>query len=102
MPRGDKWEWDDHDFTMVGAYFDWPWWKRVLATIAARPAAVGYGAWLAIRRLRHRPWGCHDHDDLDPPETCVCFPVMYRLGYSHAHSRIKPIFWEMNPRDPSD
>lgn len=72
--------------TCVGAYWDWPWWKRGLSTLARLP----YG-WFAMERgrflWRHIP---------DNSTTKQMGRDFYLETYkSLVDSHIRPIFWEL-------
>ena len=67
-----------------GAYWDWPWWKRTLATLV-RPIYSAY-----YRERARFSWKYVSHQTRD---------FMGRDGYldtcaGMAQTRIKPIWWE--------
>ena len=66
----------------VGAYFDWPWWKRRLSDLADNP----YQWWTTLRGLWY--WTFHEA----PPED-ISVRTMLCVGRSIASSRVKPVYW---------
>jgi len=89
MRKGEVKQHDWATLTAVGAYFDWPWWRRRLADIADIFWPSMVGSYWFIRRLRHLPWREHE----DEKGTWVSPLLMFTLGVAVSSSKVKPQFW---------
>lgn len=88
-----------------GPYWDWPAWKRCLATVAHRPYArvISLMCWWGRRKPSRCPQASH-YDYGDDGSKCYHPSAReYRqLGYALASSRIKPVFYRVVfPEEPA-
>ena len=84
--RGEKREYPGMTLTCMGAYFDWPWWKRRLSDVVAPVYSNLWAAprWIRAMALRRR----HSQSfELYPRDV-------WKLLTGLKHSQVKPIFFE--------
>ena len=100
MPRSYKGEVHyigDRKMICGGAYWDWPWWKRTLSTIA-HPV---YVRWRFLRAL----WRWHTSKrtrSVGLPGRQMPKDAFLKTCQSLASSRIKPIWWQMESLEALD
>lgn len=101
MKKGDIHEYPGMRVTCGGEYWDWPLWRRFLATLLYKPLGhwTGFRVW--FRRIRHRPWSEHMHKSrhVSPSgesrkQVCLSAREYYKLGYGVRSSKVRPIWWE--------
>lgn len=90
MRKGGVQVWESGvKMTCGGAYWDWPWWKRVLSTLAFWP----YGHFGAIKWLM---WSLRHPEKYDRLPIALPDWFLYQTVYSQYSSRVRPIYWAMD------
>ncbi len=97
MKKGDVEDFPGMRLICGGEYWDWPLWRRFLATLLYKPLGHWTGLKVWFRRLRHRPWAEHMHRN--PKRFCPSPREYYKLGYGIRSSNVRPIWYECDFKD---